>query len=92
MRVSVYYHAQLRHRTGRPREEFFLEPGTKVGDLIKIMAVKYPSASSFLLNEEGEIRRSLLVFVNEVQLPLDAALSDSSEVVFLTPISGGSPI
>jgi len=92
MRVNVHYQAQLRQRTGQPREEFALAPGTTIGDLIKIMAAKYPSASSLLLDEKAEIQRSLLVFVNDEQVNTGFALSDSSDVVFLTPISGGSRI
>jgi sulfur-carrier protein len=83
--VTLLYFAWVRQKIGRGEEVFALPAGVKtVSDLIahlKTRGAEYDDAFADL--------RRVRVAVNHEHAPLDAPLSDSDEVAFFPPVTGG---
>lgn len=92
MQVSVEYTAQLRRAAGVAQESFELPPGSTVQQLAGQVAQRHgDQLAGVLLSETGTLQRSMLVFVDDEQIPLDwpQPLRDGQRVTFAAPISGG---
>jgi molybdopterin converting factor small subunit len=89
MNVGVRYLAQLRRLAGRSAEQVALPEPYTTGHLVAVLAERYPALRPALLDEQGQPRRSVLVFVGDEQVNLDRPLGERDEVTFLTPIAGG---
>lgn len=81
MLIDVEYTAQLRVKAGIPSEQFEIEDGAKLDDLLKAVAGQH-DIQEFL-------NGSLLCFVGSSQADASHTLSDGDHVTLLTPISGG---
>ena len=83
--MKVLYFAWLRQRIGAAEEEFEL-PGEvqTVGDLIAMLTAKGPGyAKGFA---EPQVIRAA---VNYEYVPFDQKISNSDEVAFFPPVTGG---
>jgi molybdopterin synthase sulfur carrier subunit len=70
------------------RSEHVLEGGS-VGELLGELERAHPAAKGWLLDERGELREHLNVFVNGEPSQQDARVEDSDRVDVVPAISGG---
>ena len=72
--------------------EVTVEGGT-VGDALRALAERYPSAREQLFSPEGELNRYVNVYLNDEDVRvlegLDTAATDSDTVVILPAMAGG---
>jgi sulfur-carrier protein len=67
--------------------------GTTLADVIARLNARYPGLRYRLLNDQGQMRRYVLVFVNEdpvtILEPGDVRLKDGDIVHFIPSVAGG---
>ena len=68
--------------------EHTLEGGS-VGDLLIELERAHPAARGWILDERGELRRHINVFVNSEMSRPDARVGDDDRVEVIPAISGG---
>ena len=90
MNVVVRYFAQLRQDAGRAYERVRLPDPCSVADLVKHLTLANERLRGVLLDGDGEVRASLLVFVGDEQSGKQRTLNDGDEVTLMTPIAGGA--
>lgn len=92
MKITLRYTSQLATAAGRSDEIIEFSDGTLLLDLLKTVAGNYGSDfSKFVMNDEGNPITTLVVAVNGTQVdPGDKiSLKEGSEVILITPMSGG---
>jgi molybdopterin synthase sulfur carrier subunit len=70
------------------RSEHVLEGGS-VGDLLRELEDAHPAAKGWILDERGELREHLNVFVNGEPSQPDARVEQNDRVDVVPAISGG---
>jgi sulfur-carrier protein len=70
------------------RSEHVIEGGS-VGELLRELERAHPAAKGWLLDERGELRQHLNVFVNGEPSQPDASLETNDRVDVVPAISGG---
>jgi molybdopterin converting factor small subunit len=65
-----------------------VEGDTVRGVLEKIFAQK-PLLRGYIVDEQGELRKHVVVFVNERRVRLDASVDSGDEIYVLQALSGG---
>jgi sulfur-carrier protein len=70
------------------RSEHVLEGGS-VGDLLRELERAHPAAKGWILDERGELREHLNVFVNGEPSQPDALVEQNDRVDVVPAISGG---
>jgi sulfur-carrier protein len=67
--------------------------GRTVGDVLRALAGRYPSASDQLFSAEGELNRYVNVYVNDedvrVQKGLETGVGEGDTIVILPAMAGG---
>lgn len=63
--------------------------GATVGDLLRVIERTYPSASGWILDERGHLRRHINVYVNGERGAEDTPVGGEDRVDVLPAISGG---
>jgi molybdopterin converting factor small subunit len=63
--------------------------GATVGDLLRQLERDHPATDGWILDERGEIRRHINVFVNGELRGREFAVGDDDRVDILPAISGG---
>ena len=63
--------------------------GGSVGDLLVELERSHPAARGWILDERGELRRHINVFVNGEMSRQDARVGDDDRVEVIPAISGG---
>jgi molybdopterin synthase sulfur carrier subunit len=71
------------------RAEHSLE-GATVVDLLRALERTYPATGGWILDERGQIRRHINVFVNGEQCRGDTEVGGSDRIDVLPAISGGT--
>jgi molybdopterin converting factor small subunit len=61
-----------------------------VGLAIRTLEISYPRLRGWILDDRGEVRRHVNVFVNGERMVADAALGPDDVVYVLPSISGGT--
>ena len=92
MKVTLRYTSQLAAAVGRSEESLELPDGTFLIDLLENLADAHgPEFAKFVMSAEGVPVRTLVVAVNgsQVDLKEKIALEAGSEVILITPMSGG---
>ncbi|MEZ6132016.1 MAG: MoaD/ThiS family protein [Planctomycetaceae bacterium] len=94
MQITFQFEAQLSQVAGTRQQNVELPTGATVLSAIQHVAQDGSSAlRERILNEDGSVQRSLMVFVNELPVPASETatrvLQDRDTVLFLPPISGG---
>lgn len=92
MYVVLNYMGQLRQLAGTESErKEYSEPVSLLEVLRDAAGGHDPRFAKILFTDEGELRRSVMVLVNEATVSKDPlpSLSDGDEVTLLTPIAGG---
>lgn len=83
MKVKVLFFGFTHDLTGLAQEEIELREGECLEDVWRHYESRFPDLS--------EVRKSLLVAVNEQVAERSSMLRDGDEVAFLPPVSGGAP-
>ena len=65
-----------------------VDGGTVRGVLEKIFAQK-PLLRGYIVDEQGELRRHVVVFVNDRRVRLDDTVASGDEIYVLQALSGG---
>ena len=92
MNVKVEYAAQVKRAAGIASETIEIDAPCTLQDLISNLANKHDdSLRNLLFDSDGNLQRSILVFVGDHQVRWDEQLElNGTEVVtLLSPISGG---
>lgn len=92
MRVTVQYMAQLKRAAGLGSELVEVDPGcTVAGLLLQLAQRKEEAFRAMVLDRNGGLQPSLLVFVGEEQRRSDSdePLPEGACVTLLTPMAGG---
>jgi molybdopterin converting factor small subunit len=90
--LTVEYTAQLRRAAGVASEKIDLPAGCTLEQLAHALSDRHgEELRRLLLNADGRLQRSILVFVGEEQVTpsSDVALANGQTVTFAAPISGG---
>jgi molybdopterin synthase sulfur carrier subunit len=74
-------------------QELVSVPAATVGELITALEAKHPGLRERLLDDKGQVRRFVNIFVGEedirFQKGLDTPLADGSDVSIVPAIAGG---
>ncbi len=90
MRITVHYLAQLKHAAGVGAETVDVEEGCTLPLLIRQLAARHgDDFRRIVLDEQGGIQPSLLVFAGEDQIDGSRALRADETVTLLAPMAGG---
>jgi len=91
--IVIHYTAQLANVAGIREEHIPFEVGEHLSCLLKRTAKEKPTAfSQLLFNEEGMIRRNVIISVDNEQISdvVGCIIKNSiKEIFILTPMSGG---
>jgi sulfur-carrier protein len=60
-----------------------------VGDLLRALEQQHPALGGWILDERGEVRRHINVFVNGEPAEADTAVEPEDKIEILPAISGG---
>jgi sulfur-carrier protein len=89
--VRVWLPRALQEQTGG--EDTHAISGTTLADVIARLNARYPGLGYKLLNDQGHMRRFVLVFVNEEPVtnlePAEVRLRDGDTVHFIPSVAGG---
>jgi molybdopterin converting factor small subunit len=91
MRVTVKYMAQVRHAAGTAVEQVDLNPPCSLAELLAQLAHRREGLRGLLLQSEGQLQPSLLLFVGDRQVAAGegVSLKDGDVVTVLAPMAGG---
>jgi molybdopterin converting factor small subunit len=92
MQLSIEYTAQLRRAAGVASETIDLPAGCTLEQLARALADRHgEELRRVLLNGDGRLQRSVLIFVGDEQVSPDCnvPLLNGQTVTFAAPISGG---
>jgi poly(A) polymerase len=91
MMLTIEYTAQVRRAAGVASETLEIKGDSTLDDLVRRLVDRHgDELRRMLLDSEGRLQRSILVFVDEAQVAGgDAKLRDGQTVTLVAPISGG---
>jgi len=93
MKIRVHLMGQLRGILQQDEAEIELPFAATVQDALVLIAARHESARLQFVTEQGEIRPSLLLVVNDAAIPARQAasiqLNEQDHLTILPPISGG---
>ena len=88
--VTVHFTANLRRHVDCPEMDV---DGATVGDALDAYFAVHPAVRSYILDEQGAVRRHVAVFADGSQITDPTTLSDpvapGSEVYVMQALSGG---
>ena len=86
--ATVTLRAPLRDRAGGDAQHRL--PGTTVGEVLRELERRHPPIAGWILDEQGQVRSHVNVFVNGELIRGDAPLAPDDVLHVLPSISGGS--
>ena len=92
MKITLRYTSQLATAAGTSEEDIEVADGIGLVELLGNLSKEHgPEFSKFVVNDDGAPVATLVVAVNDTQVDLrdDLSLEDNSEVILITPMSGG---
>jgi molybdopterin converting factor small subunit len=93
MQVTIQYESQVRRAAGIRSETIEVPDDSRsMSDCIRTVAAAHGGElKSILVNADGEVQPTLLVFLNDSQIVrgTESMLSDGDILTLMTPISGG---
>jgi molybdopterin converting factor small subunit len=92
MKIRLQYETQLKRAVGTAAETLEVPDGAAVSEVIRAAAEKHgESVSAMLLDDQGQVRSSVLIFVGDEQIGAGDArpLTGGSTLTLMSPISGG---
>jgi len=81
--IKVLFFGQLKEQLGVAGTEVYIEHSVTVSQLLENMIEAHPHWAQDLHNE------TLLAAVDQIMAKLDTLVSESSEVAFFPPVTGG---
>lgn len=94
MDIEVRFYAHLRDAVGRKTVTREYEGPVTVGDVLADLASEYPDLSGAVFDDDGEIRRTLVVRKNRTTVTEPGAAVEDGDTLAVTPQvvgGGGSP-
>jgi len=92
MAVQVHVTSVIQSAVNGQRQ--FSADGTTVGELISNIESNYPGFASRVLDENGDLRRFVNIYLNDEDVRYlggkDTALKDGDSVSFLPALAGGA--
>jgi molybdopterin synthase sulfur carrier subunit len=85
--ATVTLRAPLKDLAGG-RSDLEVQGGT-VGEVIRALEVDHPKLRGWILDEQGQVRRNVNVFVNGERMREDGAVEPGDRLQVLPSISGG---
>ena len=92
MKVTFRYTSQLATAAGASEEILETESGSALLGLLRDLAAKHgPDFAKFVVDADGNVVSTLVVAVNGSQVSVEelVSLDSNSEVMLITPMSGG---
>jgi len=92
MKVTFRYTSQLATAAGSSEEVVETESGSALLGLLRDLADKHgPDFAKFVVDVDGNVVSTLVVAVNGTQVSVEELISldSDSEVMLITPMSGG---
>ncbi len=92
MKITVQYEAQARRAAGISSETIEISDRCCVNDCVRNIADAHDEQLRMILvNSDGDVQPSLLMFLNDAQIVRNdsSMLSDGDTLTLMTPISGG---
>jgi molybdopterin synthase sulfur carrier subunit len=91
--MEVRFYATLRDIVGGRSVEVDLGPGAVVRDLLARLFEQYPALEPRVVDEAGELRHAVNIFVNGRSVRflggLDTELQSQDELTIFPPVAGG---
>jgi MoaD family protein len=92
MRITFRYTSQLSAAAGASEEVIDVDEGTELMEILENLSEKHgPEFSKFVVDDDGNSVPTLVIAVNGTQVDPDkeVSLEAGSEVILITPMSGG---
>lgn len=93
--MKVRFYATLREVVGRRSVQVSGSQAGTVRTLLDSLFAEHPSLEPRVLNESGELRRAVNIFVNGRSVRflqgLDTQLSPNDDIAIFPPVAGGRP-
>ena len=92
MKITLRYTSQLATAAGISKETHEVPDGVGLLELLGNLSIEHgPEFSKFVVNDDGNPVTTLVVAVNGTQVDLgkEVSLEAGSEVILITPMSGG---
>ena len=93
MPITFYIPSPLRTFTNGKSEVHISEPAASVGEALSALWGRYPGLRDRIVNEQGDVREHINVFVEEESIRytggLKTPVSGSSKVSIVPAVSGG---
>tara|TARA_Y100000588_G_scaffold364046_1_gene427303 strand:+ start:442 stop:720 length:279 start_codon:yes stop_codon:yes gene_type:complete len=92
MRITFHYTSQLAAAAGNSEEAIDVDDGTGLMEMLLNLSEKHgPEFSKFVVDGNGNPAPTLVIALNGTQIDLgkEVSLEDDSEVILITPMSGG---
>ncbi|MEZ4466487.1 MAG: MoaD/ThiS family protein [bacterium] len=64
-------------------------PGATVGEALAALFALHPRLGGYVLDEQGGIRKHVVIFADDARATLETALGPASEVFVMQALSGG---
>ena len=92
--MNVRFYATLRDVVGARSAEVAVPKDSTVRDLLDSLFADYPNLKPRVLEESGQLRRAVNVFVNGRSVRflsgLDTELSPEDDIAIFPPVAGGN--
>jgi len=92
MEIQVVYVAQVKTASGVSGETVRLEEGATSRSLLdRLVESRGQEFRDLLLDDQGALRKSILVFRGDEQIdsPAETPLADGDEITLMSPLAGG---
>ena len=93
MQITVQFEAKLRQVAGTGERTVEVTDDCSLLHMLQDVTLTTAALRERVLNDDGQVQSSLLLFVNDVPVPAVTAesvmLKDGDKVLLLPPISGG---
>jgi molybdopterin converting factor small subunit len=94
MKVQVHYSAQLRAAAGQTEHDIDLPESSSLAEMLSLLVASGgDNVRPHLIADNGQVRPSLLIVVNNAVVPSSLAastvLQHGDQILLLPPIAGG---
>ena len=93
--MKVNFYATLREKVGQKTVDFDIPPAATIGYLIQQMVTQFPELRAALVEDDGQLRGHVHVFVNGRDVPylenqMETVLLEEDSVSVFPAVGGGS--